>query len=63
MIDFSILDILLPYFLYEFYGDIITLAQNYETMIGYLNYLTSRAKNNIVSYGLGDWLGITKKYK
>ena len=41
---------------YRWYGDIGPLRTHYDGMKRYLGYLTSRAKDNILSHGLGDWM-------
>jgi alpha-L-rhamnosidase len=48
-----------PWQLYNFYGDCRVLERSYEPMKHYMRYLDSIATNNIVSWGLGDWLDIT----
>jgi alpha-L-rhamnosidase len=50
--------ILLPLYLYQSYGDTTLLEEFYSNMVSWVNYLTSKANNNIVSYGLGDWYAI-----
>ena len=50
--------ILLPLYLYESYGERTLLEAYYSNMVSWVDYLTSKAKNNIVSYGLGDWYAI-----
>jgi hypothetical protein len=50
--------IISPFYHYQFYGDKQLLETYYPAMQRYLDYLTSRAKNNIVAYGLGDWFDI-----
>ena len=47
--------ILLPWYLYEWYGDRAAIAYNYATMKRYLDYLSRKAKGYILSYGLSDW--------
>ena len=47
--------IILPFMYYEQYGDSTLITENYEPMRRYVDYLTSRADNGIVSHGLGDW--------
>lgn len=46
---------LIPYYLYEYYGDAQPLRDHYDGMKRYVDYLTSRASNNIVNIGLNDW--------
>jgi hypothetical protein len=50
--------ILSPWTAYTFYGDATVLRDNYDAMVVYAHYLETRAKDNIVSYGLGDWYDI-----
>jgi hypothetical protein len=47
--------VLIPWQVYEFYGDTAILARRYDTMARYVDYLSSRAKDHILSNGLGDW--------
>jgi alpha-L-rhamnosidase len=47
--------IIAPWQQYLWTGDSGLLNRHYDNMKRYLGYLTSRADNNIVSYGLGDW--------
>lgn len=46
---------LIPFYLFEYYGDKGPLCDHYESMKRYVNFLTSCATNDIVSGGLGDW--------
>ena len=50
--------VIIPWNLYEWYGDLALLRDNYERMKRYVDYLGSRADNHIVAYGLGDWYDI-----
>jgi alpha-L-rhamnosidase len=50
--------IILPWYNYQWYGDKQTLIEAYDMMKGYLLYLKNRAKDNILSHGLGDWFDI-----
>lgn len=47
--------LLIPWQLYEYYGDDSLLRANYEGFKRYVDYLATRANNHIVAYGLGDW--------
>lgn len=47
--------VILPFMYYDQYGDSTLITDNYEPMRRYVNYLTTRADNGIVSHGLGDW--------
>ncbi|MGC9013990.1 MAG: family 78 glycoside hydrolase catalytic domain [Thermoproteota archaeon] len=48
--------ILIPWYLYLYYADIEVLRQHYEGMKKYIDYLSNRAKDYIIDYGLGDWV-------
>ncbi len=47
--------VILPWLLYEWYGDIDTAAAAYPMMIRYVDYLATKAEGHILSHGLGDW--------
>lgn len=47
--------ILFPFMYYETYGDDSLIREYYPNMRRYVDYLTSRAVNHIVDFGLGDW--------
>lgn len=50
--------VILPYYLYQWYGDTVVLKESYDMMRRYVNYLGTKAKDHIVSHGLGDWFDI-----
>ncbi|MGB6200163.1 MAG: family 78 glycoside hydrolase catalytic domain, partial [Candidatus Acidiferrales bacterium] len=50
--------ILDPWLEYRFYGDRALLAEQYDVMRKYADYLTTRADGHIISYGLGDWYDV-----
>lgn len=52
--------ILLPLYLYQSYKETALLEEFYPNMVAWVNYLSSKANNNIVSYGLGDWYAIDR---
>jgi hypothetical protein len=54
--------ILVPWQQYEFDGDLQLFRAHYDAMKNYLNYFGSRASNNIVNYGLGDWYDLGPKH-
>ena len=53
--------ILVPWQQYEFCGDVDLLRRHYPAMKRYFAYLESRATNDIVSDGLGDWFDVGPK--
>ena len=48
--------VMTPWNLYEHYGDRRVLENGFEAMKAYVDYLTSQSKDNLVEWGLGDWL-------
>ncbi len=53
--EWGVTGVILPWMYYEYYGDDSLLRTYYPVMKKYVDYLTSKAENGIVSYGLGDW--------
>lgn len=53
--------IILPWYLYEWYGDMQTMKKAYPMMKRYMAYLESKADNHILSHGLGDWYDLGPK--
>ncbi|MFZ4777678.1 MAG: family 78 glycoside hydrolase catalytic domain [Terrimicrobiaceae bacterium] len=49
--------ILIPWQQYQYSGDLALLNRAYNTMQAYQDFLGRQAKDNIVSYGIGDWGG------
>jgi alpha-L-rhamnosidase len=47
--------VLIPWYLYEYDGDRRILQQMYPHIRRYVDYLSSRAADHIVKFGLGDW--------
>jgi hypothetical protein len=50
--------VLLPWFMYEWYGDIAILEQSYPVMNRYIQYLHAKDSSGILMQGLGDWFDI-----
>ena len=48
--------LIIPWYVYKYRGDTRILADHYDRMRLYVDYLTSRAENGIVKIGLGDWV-------
>lgn len=53
--------VLSPWAAYRQYGDHRILETGYDAMRRYADYLTSRAQDHLVDYGLGDWYDIGPK--
>ena len=50
--------VVLPWYMYRWYGDKRLITENYEQMKRYVDYLSSKADGHIVSHGLGDWFDL-----
>ncbi len=49
--------ILIPWYLYVYTGDVSAIAEHYDQMKRYVDFLTrEKADDGIVSWGLGDWV-------
>jgi len=53
--------IILPWYNYQWYGDLQTLHEAYDMMKGYIIYLKNKSQGNILLHGLGDWFDIGPK--
>lgn len=53
--------ILIPWYLYQWYGDRQVLAESYPMMQRYVAYLKKKSNNHILSQGLGDWYDLGPK--
>jgi len=47
--------LLIPWYIYEYYGDDNLIKKYYDNYKKYVDYLTFRADDNILHIGLGDW--------
>lgn len=47
--------VLIPWYLYEYSGDKEILLRMYPHIKRYVDYLSTRAADHIVNFGLGDW--------
>lgn len=54
--------IIIPWYIYKWYGDKSLLSTYYPCMKRYLEYLSTRVDNYIVAYGLGDWFDLGPKH-
>lgn len=48
--------LLIPFYMYQYYGDERILEEHYAGMKRYVDYLTRKAADGIVNLGLGDWV-------
>jgi hypothetical protein len=54
--------ILLPWYLYQWYGDKEVLSESYDMMQRYVAYLEKKADHHILMQGLGDWYDLGPKH-
>lgn len=54
--------VIIPWLLYRWYGDKEVLIRAYPMIKRYVDYLQSKAEDNIIDYGLGDWYDLGPKY-
>lgn len=53
--------IILPWYVYQWYGDRQLLESSYPMMQRYVTYLGTQAHNHIITKGLGDWYDLGPK--
>jgi hypothetical protein len=53
--------VILPWYVYEWYGDKEVLRDNYEMITRYLTYLGLKSNDHILTQGLGDWYDLGPK--
>lgn len=53
--------VIMPWYMYQWYGDKDALVSSYPMMQKYISYLQTKAKNNILYQGLGDWYDLGPK--
>ena len=53
--EWGVAGVLAPWHLYEWYGDRDALAASYDSMKAFVDYLTSQAKEGVITSNLGDW--------
>ena len=54
--------IILPWYMYQWYGDKGVLKESYEMMTRYVAYLEKKSDHHILRHGLGDWYDIGPKF-
>ncbi|NWJ52317.1 MAG: family 78 glycoside hydrolase catalytic domain [Bacteroidetes bacterium] len=54
--------VILPWMLYQWYGDKEILKTAWPMMTRYVDYLNNMSKDNILSHGLGDWYDLGPKF-
>lgn len=53
--DWIAAGVLIPWYMYEFYGDITILKSHLDCMNNIVNYVHSLSQNGIINEGRGDW--------
>ncbi len=54
--------VILPWYMYEWYGDIDAIRKAYPMMKKYLGYLEAKSDKHIISHGLGDWYDLGPEF-
>jgi alpha-L-rhamnosidase len=54
--------VILPWDMYEWYGDLDAVKRAYPMMTKYVAYLHKKAQDNILYHGLGDWYDLGPKF-
>ncbi|SDC71273.1 alpha-L-rhamnosidase [Niabella drilacis] len=49
---------IIPWTLYQFYGDSKPLADNYENIKSYVNHIAALYPGGLTTWGLGDWVPV-----
>lgn len=50
--------VILPWMIYQWYGDASVMEKAWPMMVRYAQYLKSKSDNHILSHGLGDWFDL-----
>lgn len=53
--------IIMPWYVYQWFGDRQILEESYDMMVRYATYLDKRSKGHILNFGLGDWYDLGPK--
>jgi hypothetical protein len=53
--------VLIPWYVYQWYGDREILQKNYAMMKRYVAYLDRKSDHHLLAYGLGDWYDLGPK--
>ncbi len=53
--------VILPWMIYQWYGDASVMERAWTMMNRYAEYLKSKSDNHILSHGLGDWFDLGPK--
>lgn len=50
--------VILPWMIYQWYGDASVMEKAWPMMLHYVEYLKSKSDNQLLNYGLGDWFDL-----
>lgn len=53
--------VILPWMIYQWYGDASVMEKAWPMMVRYVEYLKSKSDHHILSHGLGDWFDLGPK--
>lgn len=54
--------VILPWMIYQWYGDVSVMRKAWPMMVRYAEYLKSKSDNPVLSHGLGDWYDLGPKF-
>jgi alpha-L-rhamnosidase len=54
-VDWGAAVVLLPWYVYQYYGDLSVIGEQFQNMKRYVHYLEEIAQDGIVTNGFGDW--------
>ena len=60
-VDWTSTIAIIPWYIYQFYGDDRLLADCYDNIRRYVDRVTETAPNGLTSWGLGDWVPVKSK--
>jgi len=53
--------VIIPYTVYRFYGDTRIIEENYDAMVGWVEYMRGKSKGDLYEQqGYGDWVPVVK---
>ncbi len=59
--DWTSTMVLIPWNIYQYYGDDRILRANYDNMRRYVDHITDIAPSGLTTWGLGDWVPVSTK--
>ncbi len=60
-VDYTSSIAIIPWNIYQFYGDLKLLADCYENIKRYVDHISDLSHNSLTDWGLGDWVPVKSK--